>query len=126
MLRNFISYYKPYRKMFFIDMVCALFVSVCNLIYPYLAKDIINIYVPQKNLRMILIWGGILLGIYLIKALLNFIIQYWGHLVGVGMQGDMRSDLFRKMQSLPFSFFDDNKTGSLMSRVTNDLQDISE
>ncbi len=126
MLRNFISYYKPYRKMFFIDMVCALFVSVCNLIYPYLAKDIINVYVPQKNLRMILIWGGILLGIYIIKALLNFIIQYWGHLVGVGMQGDMRSDLFRKMQSLPFSFFDDNKTGSLMSRVTNDLQDISE
>ncbi|MBO5213663.1 MAG: ABC transporter ATP-binding protein [Clostridia bacterium] len=126
MLRNFISYYKPYRKMFFIDMVCALFVAVCNLIYPYLAKDIINVYVPEKNLRMILIWGGILLGIYLIKALLNFIIQYWGHLVGVGMQGDMRSDLFRKLQSLPFSFFDDNKTGSLMSRVTNDLQDISE
>lgn len=126
MLRNFISYYKPYRKMFVIDMVCALFVSVCNLIYPYLAKDIINVYVPQKNLRMILIWGGILLGIYVIKALLNFVIQYWGHLVGVGMQGDMRSDLFRKMQSLPFSFFDDNKTGSLMSRVTNDLQDISE
>ncbi len=126
MLRNFISYYKPYRKMFVIDMVCALFVSVCNLIYPYLAKDIINVYVPQKNLRMILLWGGILLGIYVIKALLNFVIQYWGHLVGVGMQGDMRSDLFRKMQSLPFSFFDDNKTGSLMSRVTNDLQDISE
>lgn len=126
MLRNFISYYKPYRKMFFIDMVCALFVSVCNLIYPYLAKDIINVYVPEKNLKMILIWGGILLGIYLMKAGLNFIIQYWGHLVGVGMQGDMRSDLFRKLQSLPFSFFDDNKTGSLMSRVTNDLQDISE
>lgn len=126
MLRNFISYYKPYRKMFFIDMVCALLVSACNLIYPYLAKDIINVYVPEKNLQMILIWGGILLGIYIVKALLNFVIQYWGHLVGVGMQGDMRSDLFRKMQSLPFSFFDDNKTGSLMSRVTNDLQDISE
>ncbi len=126
MLRNFISYYKPYRKLFAIDMICALLVSVCNLIYPYLAKDIINIYVPDKNLRMILIWGGILLLIYVIKAVLNFIIQYWGHLVGVGMQGDMRSDLFRKLQSLPFSFFDDNKTGSLMSRVTNDLQDISE
>ncbi len=126
MLRNFISYYKPYRKMFFIDMVCALLVSACNLIYPYLAKDIINIYVPQKNLQMILLWGGILLAIYVVKALLNFVIQYWGHLVGVGMQGDMRSDLFRKMQSLPFSFFDNNKTGSLMSRVTNDLQDISE
>ncbi len=126
MLRHFISYYKPYRKLFFLDMVCALLVAACNLIYPYLAKDIINVYVPDKNLRMILVWGGVMLGIYLLKALLNFIIQYWGHLVGVGMQGDMRSDLFRKMQSLPFSFFDDNKTGSLMSRVTNDLQDVSE
>ncbi len=126
MLRHFISYYKPYRKLFVIDMACALFVAACNLIYPYLAKDIINVYVPEKNLPMILIWGGIMLGIYLVKAGLNFIIQYWGHLVGVGMQGDMRSDLFRKMQSLPFSFFDDNKTGSLMSRVTNDLQDVSE
>ncbi len=126
MLKKFISYYKPYRKLFFLDMVCAVLVSLCNLIYPYLAKDIINVYVPDKNLKMILIWGGILLGIYVVKAVLNFIIQYWGHLVGVGIQGDMRSDLFKKMQSLPFSFFDDNKTGSLMSRVTNDLQDISE
>ena len=107
-------------------MVCAFLVSLCNLIYPYLAKDIINEYVPAKNLKMILIWSGILLGIYLVKALLNFVIQYWGHIVGVGIQGDMRSDLFRKLQSLPFSFFDENKTGTLMSRTVNDLQDISE
>lgn len=126
MLRNFISYYKPYRTLFFIDMVCALLVSLCNLIYPYLAKDIINVYVPEGNLQMILLWAGILLGVYLIKALLNFVIQYWGHIVGVGIQGDMRSDLFRKLQSLPFSFFDDNKTGAIMSRTINDLQDISE
>ncbi len=126
MLKKFIAYYKPYRKLFFLDMVCAVLVALCNLIYPYLAKDIINVYVPDKNLKMILIWGGIMVGIYAVKAVLNFIIQYWGHLVGVGIQGDMRSDLFKKMQSLPFSFFDDNKTGSLMSRVTNDLQDISE
>lgn len=126
MLRNFISYYKPYRTLFFIDMVCALLVSLCNLIYPYLAKDIINVYVPERNLEMILLWAGILLGVYLIKALLNFVIQYWGHIVGVGIQGDMRSDLFRKLQSLPFSFFDDNKTGAIMSRTINDLQDISE
>ncbi len=126
MLRNFISYYKPYRTLFFVDMLCALLVSLCNLVYPYLAKNIINLYVPQKNLKMILLWAGILLGIYVIKALLNFVIQYWGHIVGVGIQGDMRSDLFRKLQSLPFSFFDENKTGALMSRTINDLQDISE
>lgn len=126
MIRNFISYYKPYRLMFFIDMACAFLVSLCNLIYPYLAKDIINVYVPEKNLNMILLWSGILLGVYVIKAVLNFVIQYWGHVLGVGIQGDMRSDLFRKLQSLPFSFFDENKTGALMSRTVNDLQDISE
>lgn len=126
MIRNFISYYKPYRKLFAIDMVCAFLVALCNLIYPYLAKDIINVYVPDKNARMILLWGGLLVSVYALKALLNFVIQYWGHLVGVGIQGDMRSDMFRKMQTLPFSFFDNHKTGALMSRTVNDLQDISE
>lgn len=60
MLRNFIHYYKPYRKLFFLDLFCALLVALCNLIYPYLAKDIINIYVPEKNLHRILLWAGIL------------------------------------------------------------------
>lgn len=126
MLKKFISYYKPHWKLFAIDMFCAFIVAVCDLFYPLIAQDIINIYVPQRELRMMLIWSGALLAIYLLKAGLNFVIQYWGHIVGVRMQGDMRRDLFRQMQQLPFSFFDDHKTGTLMSRLVNDLQDVSE
>ena len=126
MVKKFISYYKPHWKLFSIDMTCAFIVAVCDLFYPMIAQDIINIYVPDRNLRMVLTWAGVLLAIYLVKALLNFVIQYWGHIVGVRMQGDMRRDLFRQMQKLPFTFFDENKTGSLMSRLVNDLQDVSE
>ena len=126
MIRKFIGYYKPHRKLFFIDMLCAFIVALCDLFYPVIAKDIINEYVPSQNLRLLLVWAGVLLGIYALKALLNYIIQYWGHVVGVRMQGDMRRDMFRRLQKLPFSFYDENKTGAVMSRLINDLFDVSE
>ncbi|MBE5785338.1 MAG: ABC transporter ATP-binding protein [Clostridiales bacterium] len=126
MLKRFVSYYKHHRKLFAIDMACAFIVAVCDLFYPTIAKNIINDYVPNQNLRLLIIWGAVLLGIYLLKAILNFIIQYWGHIVGVRIQADMRRDMFRHMQKLPFSFFDANKTGTLLSRMVNDLQDVSE
>jgi len=126
MVRKFIRYYKPHKKLFLIDMLCAFIVALCDLFYPIIAKDIINDYVPSQNLRMLLIWAGVLLGIYALKALLNYIIQYWGHVVGVRMQGDMRRDMFRRLQRLPFSFYDENKTGAVMSRLVNDLFDVSE
>ena len=91
-----------------------------------IAKDIINDYVPNQNLRMLLIWAAVLLGIYVLKAGLNYFIQYWGHVVGVRIQGDMRRDIFRHLQKLPFSYFDETKTGTIMSRMINDLMDISE
>ncbi|HWQ57854.1 MAG TPA: ABC transporter ATP-binding protein [Clostridia bacterium] len=126
LIRKFISYYKPHRKLFTIDMTCSFLVAVCDLFYPMIAKSIINTYVPNRELRAMLVWAAILLGIYLVKAGLNYIIQYWGHLVGVRMQGDMRHDMFQHLQRLPFSFFDENKTGSIMSRIISDLQDVSE
>ncbi len=126
LIRRFVSYYRPHRKLFAIDMACAFVVAVCDLFYPMIAKEIINVYVPEQNLRLLLVWSGALLGIYLLKAVLNYIIQYWGHLVGVRIQADMRRDMFRHMQRLPFSFFDENKTGTLLSRMVNDLQDVSE
>ena len=126
MIRKFISYYKPHRRLFFIDMVCAFIVALCDLFYPLIAKDIINDYVPDRNLRLLLVWSAALLGIYLVKAALNFVIGYWGHIVGVRLQADMRRDLFRQLQKLPFSFFDENKTGAIMSRMINDLQEVSE
>ena len=126
LVKRFIAYYKPHRKLFAIDMACAFIVAVCDLFYPIIAGNIIDDYVPNQNLRMLLIWSGVLLGIYLVKAVLNYIIQYWGHVVGVRIQGDMRRDMFRHMQKLPFAFFDENKTGTLLSRMVNDLQDVSE
>ena len=126
MLKRFISYYKPHIALFSFDMFCAVMVAACDLFYPLIAKSIINDYVPNQNIRMLMIWSAVLLGIYLLKWLLNFIINYYGHIVGVRMQADMRRDLFIHLEKMPFSFFDKNKTGSVMSRLINDLNDVSE
>ena len=109
-----------------LDMISAVIVAACALFYPLITKEMINNYVPNENLSMIIISALFLLGIYLIKALCTYIMGYYGHVVGVRMQAHMRRDLFCKYEKLPFSYFDDHKTGDLLSRLTNDLQDISE
>ncbi|MDR1905341.1 MAG: ABC transporter ATP-binding protein/permease [Clostridiales bacterium] len=126
MLKSFIKYYKPHRKLFVIDLFFALMVALCNLFYPSITKSIISDYAPNKRLAPLLVWCGALLLIYILKALLNYFIQHQGHVLGVRIQGDMRRDMFRHIQKLPFSYFDSNKTGALMSRMVNDLQDIAE
>ncbi|MFR1725272.1 ABC transporter ATP-binding protein [Emergencia timonensis] len=126
MIRKFARFYKPHKKLFILDMVCAFIVACCDLFYPVIAKNIINDYVPNQNIRLFVTWAVVLLGIYILKAILNYIIQYWGHIVGVRIQGDMRRELFRHLQKLPFSFFDEHKTGSVMSRMINDLFEVSE
>lgn len=126
MIKRFARYYKPHLTLFIIDLFCAFLVAICNLVYPEIARNIVNIYVPDKNINMILILGGVLLGVYIIKCILNYVIQYWGHIVGVRIQADMRRDLFKKLQKLPFTYYDKNKTGYITSRMVNDLMDISE
>lgn len=126
MIRKFAKYYKPHLRLFILDMTCAFIVACCDLFYPVIAKNIINDYVPNQNIRLFIVWAVVLLFIYVLKAVLNFIIQYWGHIVGVRIQGDMRRELFRHLQKLPFSFFDENKTGVIMSRMINDLFEVSE
>ena len=86
----------------------------------------INIYVPRKELDLIFIWSGILLAVYILKLILNYCLQYWGHIVGVRIQGDMRKTMFKKLEKLPYSYYDETKTGTIMSRIINDLMDISE
>ncbi len=125
-IKRFAKYYKPHKALFFTDMLCAFVISVFNLVYPYVTKEIINNYVPNKLLYNLLIALGLLLAFYVIKAVLNFVLQYWGHVVGVRIQSDMRRELFGQLQKLPFSYFDGNKTGAIMSRMTNDLFEISE
>ena len=126
LIRRFARYYKPHMTLFVIDMICALVIAVFNLVYPYITKEIINHYVPNKLLTQLITAAGILLAVFIIKALLNYVLQYWGHLVGVRIQADMRSELFTHLQKLPFTYFNNNKTGVIMSRMTNDLFEISE
>ncbi len=126
MIKKFLSYYKPHMRLFILDMISAVIVAACALFYPLITKEMINNYVPNENLSMIITSSIFLLGIYLIKALCTYIMGYYGHVVGVRMQAQMRRDLFCKYEKLPFSYFDDHKTGDLLSRLTNDLQDISE
>ena len=126
MLKLFISYYKPHRKLFFLDMSASVLIAACGLFYPTIVKNIINDYVPNGKISLLILWSAILLGIYLLKAVCNYIVGYWGHIVGVRIQGDMRRDLFKKYESLPFSYFDEHKTGDLLSRLVNDLFDVSE
>lgn len=126
LLKRFIHYYKPHKTLFFLDMACAFLIAVADLFYPLITKEIINDFVPNQKLRLLVTWGIVLIGIYLIKSVLNYIVSYHGHVVGVRMQADMRRDLFAHLEKLPFSYFDENKSGALMSRLVNDLFDVSE
>lgn len=126
MLKSFAHYYKPHWKLFVLDMVCALIAASCDLMYPVISRNIINTYIPDKNLQLIFSWCAALLVIYIIQTIMQYIMQYQGHVVGVRMQADMRRDVFTHLQRLPFSYFDEHKTGVIMSRIVNDLMDISE
>ncbi|EIA25763.1 ABC transporter, ATP-binding protein/permease protein [Candidatus Arthromitus sp. SFB-4] len=126
MLKSFISYYAPYKKLFFMDMLAAFMVAIIDLVYPMITRNIINDAVPNRNIRMIFVFCIILLVIFIIKAGLNYFIQYYGHVVGVRMQGDMRRKVFKHLQKLPNEYFSNNKTGAIMSRIVNDLMEISE
>lgn len=126
MLKSFARYYKPHWKLFVLDMVCALIAASCDLMYPVISRNIINTYIPDKNLQLIFSWCAALLVIYIIQTIMQYIMQYQGHVVGVRMQADMRRDVFTHLQKLPFSYFDEHKTGVIMSRIVNDLMDISE
>ncbi len=126
LINRFIKYYKPHKKLFFLDMLCSLLIAIADLFYPMITKNIINDYVPNQNLKLLIIWAIVLLCIYLVKLLLNYIVSYYGHIIGVRMQADMRRDLFAHLEKLPFSYFDENKSGAIMSRLVNDLFDVSE
>lgn len=125
-LKRFFHYYRPHKKLFLIDLICSFLISVCNMFYPMIARNIMNDYVPNENLRLLITWAIALAVIYAVKCVLTYVVGYWGHVLGVRIQGDMRQDLFEHIETLPFSYFDENKTGSIMSRILNDLFEVSE
>lgn len=126
MVKKFISFYKPYKKLFIFDMTAAFIAAACDLVYPMMTRELVNNSIPQKNIRMIEVFAATLMILFIIKALCSYFMQYWGHVVGVSMQGDMRKEVFSHLQKLPNKYFDDNKTGDIMSRINNDLMEISE
>lgn len=126
MFKRFISYYKPHKKIFILDMLASFTVSFIGIVYPIVTRTMLNDLIPNKKFKMIFIFGTALLTLYFIRMLLNFFIQYQGHIMGVKMQAQMRHDMFTHLEKLPYSFYDNHETGKLMSRMTNDLMDISE
>ena len=126
MLKRFLSYYKPHKLIFTLDMLAALIVALVGVVYPIITRRMLNDLIPNKNYRMIVIFGIGLLALYFIRMLLNYFIQYQGHVMGVRMQAQMRSDLFNHLQRLPFTFYDNHETGKIMTRITSDLFEVTE
>ncbi len=126
MIKRFLKYYSFHKKLFILDMAASLLVSLVGIVYPIITRTLLNDLFPNRNYRMIAIFGVLLFLLYLIKMLLNYFIQYKGHVMGVKMQAQMRSDMFAHLEKLPFSFYDEEETGKIMSRMTNDLMNVTE
>ena len=126
MFKRFISYYKPHKKMLALDMLAALFISVIGMVYPIVTNKMLNEYIPQKMYNAIVIAGVIVLALYIVRLLLRYFVQYYGHIIGVRMQSQMRIDLFNHLQKLPYKFYDNNETGRIMTRLTSDLFEVTE
>ena len=126
MFRRFISYYKPHKKLLAADMAAAMTISLLGMVYPYITRQMLNDYIPNAKTDAIVTSGLVVLGLYILRWALNYFVQYYGHMIGVRMQSQMRRDLFAHLQKLPFSYFDNNETGRIMTRITGDLFEICE
>ena len=126
MLKRFIAYYKPHRLMFSLDMLASLLISVIGMTYPVVTNRMLNDYIPNRIYSSIVIAGLAVLGLYVLRMLLRYFVQYYGHMVGTKMQAQMRRDLFSHLEQLPFTFFDEHETGRIMTRLTSDLFEVSE
>ena len=126
MLKKFISYYRPHRLLFTLDMTASFFVALIGIVYPVVTRNMLNDFIPNNKYKMIVISGLTLLTLYFVRMLLQYFIQYQGHMMGVKIQAQMRREMFCHLEKLSYSFYDNHETGKIMSRMTNDLMDISE
>ncbi|GAA0365596.1 ABC transporter ATP-binding protein [Bacillus horti] len=126
MIKRFFSYYLPYKKLFLLDFGCAVIVGLLELIFPIAVNLFIDKLLPSGDWSIIFVACAILLGIYMLNSVLLFVVDYWGHKLGINIETDMRNKLFNHLQKLSFRFFDNNKTGRLMSRMSNDLMNLGE
>lgn len=126
MLEKIIHYYKPYKLILLLVLIGSCFSALLELVFPYIVRQMLNVQIPQKNIDELLYWAGILLALYVVNFGLLFSINYYGHVMSSGIENDMRRDLFGHMEKMSFRFFDNARTGQLLSRITSDIVEISE
>ena len=126
MLEKIIYYYKPYKLILLLVLIGSCFSALMELVFPYIVRQMLNVEIPQKNLDELFYWAGILVVLYLINFGLLFAINYYGRVMSSGIENDMRRDLFAHMEKMSFRFFDNARTGQLLSRITSDIVEISE
>ena len=126
MIKRFFSYYAPYKGLFLLDFGCAVVAGLLELVFPLAVAYFIDQLLPRSEFGLILIAGGVLLAIYAVNAVLHAVVNYFGHVLGVSIETDMRRQVFDHLQKLSFRFFDNNKTGHLITHVTKDLEDVGE
>lgn len=126
MFKRFVAYYKPHKKILIPDLISSFLIAIIGIGYPVITRSMLNNWIPNRNITFIVIGSVSLILIYFVRALLRYFVQYYGHVMGVRMQADMRKDLFDKLQKLPYSYYDSHETGTILSTMTNDLFDVSE
>ena len=125
-LRLFAAYYRPHLGLFLLDMACALIATAADLIFPYATRYTLNTMLPNRLFHAFFLVMALMALTYVLQAVCKYVVTYYGHLMGVRIEADMRTDILTHMQTLSFSFFDKNRTGVLMSRITNDLFSVTE
>ena len=125
-IRRFFAYYRPYRGLFILDFSCAIVVAILELSFPIFVNQVVDQLLPGNNWPLIVGACVALLVIYVISTFLQFIVNYWGHMLGINIETEMRRKAFDHLQKLSFGFFDNQKTGHLVARLTKDLEEIGE
>ena len=125
-LRIFLSYFKPHRRLFALDMTCAFLIACIDLAFPLVSRAAMYSWLPQRQFRTFFIVMAVVVAAYLLRSGLYFVVAYWGHTFGIRVEADIRRDLYHHIQELGFDFYDRNRTGQLMSRLTSDLFELTE
>ena len=126
LLGIFVSYFRPHMGLFLLDMACALMISLIDLAFPFVSRTCMNVLIPESRSQAFFAVIAVMLCAYVLRAGLQYVVCYWGHTFGVLVEADIRKDLFSHLQTLSFGFYDKNRTGHLMSRMTAELFDITE
>src|SRR6478672_7744147 len=123
LVHRFFGYYRPYRRLFIIDFACAIIAAILELSFPIFVNQVVDKLLPGNDWALIVLSCVALLVIYCISTFMQFVTNYWGHMLGINIETDMRRTMFNHIQKLSFRFFDNNKTGHLLARISTDLME---